>query len=108
MAFVFFYLQAMSMTTMLDSIVASKRREIAEARSGIGDRELERRLAQAPPVRPFRAPLTVSTSVQVIAEVKKASPSAGLLRADFDPVQIARIYDDHGAACLSVLTDAPF
>jgi indole-3-glycerol phosphate synthase len=98
----------MFMTTILDTIVASKRREIDEARGRIPDRELERRLAEAPPVRDFRARLQGPPGVQVIAEVKKASPSAGLLRADFEPVGIARIYEEHGAACLSVLTDAPF
>ena len=70
--------------------------------------ELERRLADAPPVRDFRAALDVPGTVQVIAEVKKASPSAGVLRSDFDPVAIARTYEAAGAACLSVLTDEPF
>ena len=58
--------------------------------------------------RPFGAALTAPGGIQIIAEVKRASPSAGLIRADFDPVAIARIYADHGAACISVLTDAPF
>jgi indole-3-glycerol phosphate synthase len=95
-------------TTILDTIVASKRREIAEDRARVPDQELEHRIAEAPPVRDFRAALEQGAEVQLIAEVKKASPSAGLLRADFDPVSIARIYEQHGAACLSVLTDAPF
>ena len=96
------------MTTILDTIVASKRKEIEAARGRVPDRELERRLTAAPPARGFRAALERATGTQVIAEVKKASPSAGVLRADFEPVPIARIYEEHGAACLSVLTDAPF
>ncbi|HLJ95641.1 MAG TPA: indole-3-glycerol phosphate synthase TrpC [Gemmataceae bacterium] len=96
------------MMTILDTIVASKRREIASARSRLSEQTLESRLREAPPVRDFRAGLERSAGVQVIAEVKKASPSAGLLRADFQPVEIARTYEQHGAACLSVLTDAPF
>jgi indole-3-glycerol phosphate synthase len=96
------------MSTVLDRIVASKRRELGEARARLPERELERRLAQASPPRDFRAALTGPGGVRVIAEVKKASPSAGVLRADFDPVAIARIYERHGAAALSVLTDAPF
>jgi indole-3-glycerol phosphate synthase len=95
-------------TTVLDRIVAAKRREIAEAGARIPATELERRLSDAPPVRDFRAALEVSDEVRIIAEVKKASPSAGLLRADFDPVAIAGTYEQHGAACLSVLTDEPF
>jgi indole-3-glycerol phosphate synthase len=59
-------------------------------------------------VRDFRAALERSGDIQVIAEVKKASPSAGILRADFDPITIARIYEKHGAACISILTDAPY
>jgi indole-3-glycerol phosphate synthase len=96
------------MTTILDRIVASKRREIDAARSRVPAAELERRLPSAPPVRDFRAALDVPGTVQVIAEVKRASPSAGLIRPDFDPVAIARTYADHGAACISVLTDEPF
>src|SRR5947209_15466113 len=96
------------MTTILDRIVAGKRQELEEARARVPAAELERRLADAPPARDFRAALEAPGGVRIIAEVKKASPSAGLLRADFDPVAIARTYEAHGAACLSVLTDAPF
>jgi indole-3-glycerol phosphate synthase len=96
------------MSTVLDRIVTSKRRELDEARARVPAAELERRLAEAPPVRDFRAALEAPGGVQIIAEVKKASPSAGVLRADFDPVAIARAYERHGAACLSVLTDEPF
>src|SRR6202030_2772222 len=68
----------------------------------------ERRIAHAAPPRDFRAALERGPAIQVIAEVKKASPSAGVLRADFDPVAIAQVYERHGAACISVLTDEPF
>src|SRR5262245_29826389 len=94
--------------TILDRIMASKRREVEAARAHRPEAELERQLAGAPAVRDFRAALDVPGTVQVIAEVKKASPSAGVLRADFDPVAVARAYEKHGAACLSVLTDGPF
>ncbi len=96
------------MATILDTIVASKRREIEESRALAPARALERRLEEAPPVRNFRAALEQPGTIQVIAEVKKASPSAGLLRPDFDPIAIARTYARHGAAALSVLTDVPF
>src|SRR5689334_22102584 len=94
--------------SILDQIVASKRRELAVARERLPEYELERRLADAPPVRPFRSALVAAARMAVIAEVKRASPSAGVLRPDFDPVAIARAYASHGATCLSVLTDAPF
>src|SRR5262249_18534450 len=66
------------------------------------------RLEGAPPVRDFRAALEQERNLAVIAEVKKASPSAGVLRADFDPVAIARTYQAHRAAGVGVLTDTPF
>ena len=66
------------------------------------------RLADAPPVRDFFAPLAAGGPIKLIAEVKKASPSAGVIRADFDPVAIAKIYEAHGATCISVLTDEPY
>ncbi|HEV3263819.1 MAG TPA: indole-3-glycerol phosphate synthase TrpC [Gemmataceae bacterium] len=98
----------MAMNTILDKIVAGKRRELTEARAQVPEAELESLLPAAPPVRDFRAALEQGGHVQVIAEVKKASPSAGVLRADFDPPAIAHIYERHGAACISVLTDEPF
>src|SRR5262249_37609447 len=96
------------MSTILDQIVANKRQEIAQARSLVSDVELEARLAGSPKARNFRGALEAKDGVQIIAEIKKASPSAGVLREDFDPVGIARIYEQHGAACISVLTDAPY
>src|SRR5215472_11052352 len=96
------------MSTILDQIVASKRREMAAAQERLPAADLERRLSEAPPLRDFRAALEKPGGAQVIAEVKKASPSAGVIRADFDPVAIAATYGRHGAACISVLTDTPY
>lgn len=95
------------MGSILDTIVESKRREIAEAKARVSEAELERRAADAPAVRDFEGRLR-DKGMQIIAEVKKASPSAGVIRADFDPVAIAQTYERHGAACVSVLTDRPF
>jgi indole-3-glycerol phosphate synthase len=95
------------MSSILDRIVADKPREIAAAKERVPAADLQRRVARMPPGRDFRAALERGGDVQVIAEVKKASPSAGVLRADFDPVAIAQIYERHGAACVSVLTDEP-
>jgi indole-3-glycerol phosphate synthase len=96
------------MATILDEIVAAKRREVAAARASVSELELERRLLDPRPTLDFRAALERGSDVQVIAEVKKASPSAGVLRDDFDPVAVGRTYERHGAACLSVLTDKPY
>lgn len=97
-----------AMSTILDQIVVNKRREIERARLQAPEADLERRLAGVGPVRDYLGALTARDGVQVIAEVKKASPSAGVIRDDFDPVAIARTYQQHGAAALSVLTDTPF
>ena len=94
--------------SILDEIVASKHREVASARRRLPLEEIEAQAASAPPARDFRAALAGPGPIQLIAEVKKASPSAKVIRDDFDPVAIARAYQDHGAACLSILTDAPY
>src|SRR6516164_8505249 len=96
------------MGTILDKIVASKRREVEAAKARVSAAALEKQVAAAAAVRDFRAALDRPGTVQVLAEVKRASPSAGVLRADFDPVAIARTYEEHGAAAISVLTDEPF
>jgi indole-3-glycerol phosphate synthase len=96
------------MPTILDEIVAHKRREIAAAKAACPPEQLERRLDDAPAVRNFFSPLAEAGPIRLIAEVKKASPSKGLIRADFDPLAIAQTYEEHGASCLSVLTDRQF
>ncbi|MBX3436983.1 MAG: indole-3-glycerol phosphate synthase TrpC [Planctomycetaceae bacterium] len=93
------------MADILATICEHKRTEIAAARRAVPEGELEQQIASAPTVRDFVDALRVKHPLGLIAEVKKASPSAGLIRADFDPVAIAQTYAAHGAACLSVLTD---
>lgn len=92
---------------VLRRILATKADEVARAKAASPLAALERRAADASPARGFVAALRARTPA-VIAEVKKASPSKGLLRADFDPVAIARSYEAGGAACLSVLTDVSY
>jgi len=96
------------MPTILDTIVTAKQEEVARAKTALPEAVLRDRLAGAPPPRDFSAALWGGPPVRLIAEVKKASPSAGVIREDFDPVAIARIYQEHGASCLSVLTDEPY
>ncbi|MEX0885709.1 MAG: indole-3-glycerol phosphate synthase TrpC [Phycisphaeraceae bacterium] len=97
------------MTDVLAHIVADKRREVAQSRQ---DRPIERlqELAEASPEpRNFFAAVTRPRNrLRVIAEIKKASPSAGVIRPDFDPVAIARAYHEAGAAAISCLTDAKY
>jgi indole-3-glycerol phosphate synthase len=96
------------MSNVLDKIVASKRIEIARAKESLPITELRRQLRDAPAARDFAAALRRHSGMHVIAEIKRASPSAGLLRADFEPRFIARVYAEHGADAISVLTDSPF
>lgn len=94
--------------TVLDEIVATKRLEIAAAKVALPEAKLRDRLDLAPPVRNFFEALSVGPGIQLIAEVKKASPSKGVIRSDFDPVAIAKAYESSGAACISVLTDKEY
>lgn len=96
------------MTDVLAKIVEQKWKEIGAARAAVPESRLQEQLSAAPPVRDFAAALRDGPGTRVIAEVKKASPSAGLIRADFEPVEIAQTYERHGAACISVLTDESF
>lgn len=95
---------------ILDTILEKKRAEVARRQSAIPLAEMRVRAADAPPPRDFAAGLVRSAAgiPAVIAEVKKASPSKGLIREDFDPVAIARSYEAAGAAAISVLTDEEF
>jgi len=94
----------------LPRILKRKREELAESKRKLGLAEVKKQAGQAAPARDFLAALRDLSRPgrAIIAEVKKASPSKGLIRPDFDPVAIARTYAAHGARAISVLTDAPF
>jgi len=94
--------------TILDRIVATKRQEVERAKARLPEAGLRKQLAYVPPPRDFLTPLARPGPIRLIAEVKKASPSKGVIREDFDPVRIARTYQEHGATCASVLTDEPY
>ena len=96
---------------ILQKILARKAEEIAERSRLLPLKELRQRIQDAPPARGFLKAIRnrlAAGQPAVIAEIKKASPSKGLLRADFRPADIAESYERHGATCLSVLTDKDF
>jgi indole-3-glycerol phosphate synthase len=93
--------------SILTRIFEGKRAEVAERRAQVSLEELRARCADLPPTLGFRRALAEFPGTSLIAEVKKASPSQGLIRPDFDPEAIARSYREAGAQALSVLTDGP-
>lgn len=93
---------------ILDEIVRVKRDEIEKRKTRISPKEFHRRAKDSPPGRDFADALRGGAAVALIAEIKLASPSRGDIRADVDPVQVARRYDRGGAAAISVLTDRQF
>ena len=98
------------MTNILEKIVQYKKLEVEQSKSLVSKKELENKIIESPPIRNFIGALKSKNMLGkagIIAEIKKASPSKGIIRKDFDHKKIALNYEDGDAACLSILTDKP-
>lgn len=93
---------------ILDTIINRKQKELQAEQGQVPLATLKSQLEDLPPTKDFKRALVKSDSIHLIAEVKKKSPSKGIIREDFDPVKIAKIYAENGAAAISVLTDEYF
>jgi len=93
---------------ILDEIVQHKRKEVESAKGRVPESQVRTQASEAGPTRPFAGGLRQEGRIRIIAELKKASPSAGLLRPNFVPEEIAEMYEANGAAALSVLTDRKY
>ncbi len=93
---------------ILDEILTRKKKEIEQAKAELSKEDIIARIADLPPPRDFKSAIAKPGQINLIAEIKKASPSRGIIREDFDPAGIARIYQGSGAQALSVLTDEQF
>jgi indole-3-glycerol phosphate synthase len=93
---------------ILDAIIANKKEELSETKRQVPFLDVKTKASHAEPARGFGKALIGPGGIRLIAEVKKASPSKGVIRDEFDPVAIAKIYEDSGASCLSVLTEKKF
>jgi indole-3-glycerol phosphate synthase len=94
--------------SILKKILATKKADLQRLQQAYPLADLERRVSDVPATRDLRAALTKTDQISIIAEIKKASPSAGMIRADFDPLTIAAIYEKHGASAISVLTEEKY
>jgi indole-3-glycerol phosphate synthase len=93
---------------IIDDIIANKKAELLETKRRTPLAELKGRVSDAGPARGFGKVLSSGEGIKLIAEVKKASPSKGIIREDFDPVKIAGTYEESGASCVSVLTEKKY
>ncbi|MFA5073462.1 MAG: indole-3-glycerol phosphate synthase TrpC [Nitrospirota bacterium] len=99
----------MQQSTLLTQIIASKKKELIEIKRRVSFHDIKNAARDAGAVRGFAKALsTGGDTLRIIAEVKKASPSKGVIRQDFDPIEIAKTYEEHGASCISVLTESRF
>ncbi len=96
------------MPLILDKIISHKLKELQLEQKQVPLTILKSKLDKIPPTKDFRSAISQSNGINLIAEVKKKSPSKGIIREDFDPIDIAEIYSENGAAAISVLTDVQF
>ena len=93
---------------ILDEILANKKEELAETKRRAPFADIKAKALDAAPVRGFGKSISSGGEIRLIAELKKASPSQGIIREDFNPITIAEIYEEAGASCLSVLTEKKY
>lgn len=96
------------MVDVLQQIIEKKKERLSLSKQSLSQEELKQRITQLPPTRNFLAALSKPNTISLIAEIKKASPSKGIIREEFDPLQIAKVYVESGVQAISVLTEEDY